>query len=153
MFHRTHGMTNTRVYRVWASIITRCHNPNSDHYKYYGGKGIVVCDRWRYSFKNFLQDMGIPKDGESIDRIYVHGDYSPENCRWATDKQQRRNRTDNRKFYLDGEVLCLVDICAKYNISRGTLSGRLRSGMSLKEAVTKPVRSMKKNKTLPTRPK
>ena len=88
---------NPCEYRTWNLMKRRCFNKNTKEYKNYGGKGVVVCDRWANSFSNFLEDMGKRPDGCSLDRINCSGDYSPENCRWATDRQQQRNRSNNRK--------------------------------------------------------
>lgn len=81
-------------YAVWLSMRSRCFNPKCNRYKYYGGRGIKVCDRWRASFDNFISDMGRRPKGRSIDRIDVNGDYEPSNCRWATQTQQIVNRRD-----------------------------------------------------------
>lgn len=86
----------TSEHRIWRAMLDRCSNPNNNSFKYYGGRGITVCDRWT-DFENFLADMGNrPSRGHSIDRIDVNGNYEPSNCRWATASEQRRNRRDTR---------------------------------------------------------
>jgi hypothetical protein len=90
-----HGLTDTAEFRVWRSMLTRCYNTRSKHYVNYGARGIQVCDSWRWSFVQFLADMGNrPSCDLSIDRINNDGNYEPGNCRWATRIQQRRNRRD-----------------------------------------------------------
>lgn len=87
--HTTGGWSPT--YNTWVSMLQRCTNPRATYYRYYGGRGIAVCDRWR-SFASFLADMGERPAGKSIDRIDTNGDYEPGNCRWATASEQRRNQ-------------------------------------------------------------
>lgn len=79
-------------YRSWAGMKERCYNKENPIYAWYGARGIQVCDRWRYSFANFLEDMGPRPPNTSLDRRYSNGHYEPGNCQWATDQQQSQNR-------------------------------------------------------------
>jgi len=92
--HTAHGgMTTT--YRVWAGMLSRCQNPRDTGYAYYGGRGIRVCDRWQI-FANFLADKGERPEGKTLDRVDGERGYGPDNCRWATYAEQRRNQARNR---------------------------------------------------------
>lgn len=90
-----HGrkQNKSKTYASWMKMVARCSNPNLRIFKYYGGRGIRVCDRW-LSFENFLADMGERPNGMTLDRINVDGNYEPGNCRWATHAQQMHNRRD-----------------------------------------------------------
>ena len=91
--NKTHGDSLTTEFVTWSGIIKRCYNPKQTGYEYYGGRGIKMCDRWRSSYENFLEDMGRKPDPKfSIERVDVEGDYEPENCVWGSPETQARNR-------------------------------------------------------------
>lgn len=126
-------------YAAWASMIQRCTNPNSRAWSRYGGRGIKVCDRWRESFDAFVDDLG-PRPGPyaSIDRIDNEGHYEPDNCRWATEKQQQRNKRDNLRITVGDETLTLVEWSERTGIARTTISNRIYKGWDPAAAVTTP---------------
>ena len=95
----THGMSRTKIYKIWQQMIQRCENPNDKNYKYYGGRGIKVCECW-HSFENFYADVGDPPEGKSLDRWpNNNGNYEPANWRWAT-KIEQANNTKALKLFL-----------------------------------------------------
>lgn len=122
----THGKTGTRVYGIWKHIITRCTNRRAKAFPRYGGKGVKVCSRWR-SFQNFYADMGDPPSRiHSIDRRDNDGDYTPENCRWATPVQQQNNTSRNVKISINGRTQTLAEWCRELRLNYSTVHARLR---------------------------
>jgi len=93
---KRHGMYSTPIYQVWQSMKKRCYNSNCKDYKDYGGRGIIVCDRWLNSFENFYEDMGDkPFPKAQLDREKNNEDYTPDNCRWVTNTVNQQNRRNN----------------------------------------------------------
>lgn len=134
---KKHGMYKTRIYRCWTSIRKRCLSPTCEAYAGYGGRGIKVCPEWE-SFEQFCKDMGDMPPGMSIERIDVNGDYEPGNCKWATMKEQARNRRNGAMVTAFGETLCMGEWCERYSIDWGTLRGRLDRGWDAESALTTP---------------
>lgn len=129
---KTHGATlngkPTRLYKVWDGMKARCYNKNKTYYPIYGGRGIKMCDEWHYSFEAF-RDWALANgydDTLTIDRIDVDGDYCPENCRWATIKEQSNNKRDNHYLTYNGETKTLTQWSEITGFSFSMLSTRAR---------------------------
>lgn len=97
LLNTKHGLSHTPIYRVWSSMISRCHNPNHDAYENYGARGIKVCEEWK-TFEGFFASMGFPPEGLSLDRINNEIGYHPSNCRWATRSEQASNTRKALKY-------------------------------------------------------
>jgi len=123
----THGMSRTKEHRAWNHILGRCNTATDGAYKYYGAKGIKVCARWR-DFENFFADMGYaPAKHFSIERKDVHGDYTPENCIWATASEQANNKRTNILVpRSDGKRQTLAQYARENGISYKLLHKRYR---------------------------
>lgn len=101
----SHGKCHSPEYAAWTNMKTRCYNNNFKDWNYYGGRGIVVCERWKDSFTNFLLDMGNRPSGKySLDRIDSDRDYEPNNCRWADAVTQALNRKKDFKISVDNKL-------------------------------------------------
>lgn len=92
-----HGLTGSSEYNTWRGMKDRCYNPSCTNYKYYGGRGIKICDRWKDNFVAFLRDMGHkPSPRSELDRINNKGDYTPSNCRWSSHRKNMNNTRNNK---------------------------------------------------------
>jgi hypothetical protein len=116
---KTHGMRNSKIYSIWCDMKKRCYNPATQNYKYYGGKGITVCERWM-SFENFLEDMGeLPTQTSSIERLEIEKGYYKENCKWIELNEQAANRSNTICIQRNGISYSLRRIAEKLKIDYG----------------------------------
>ena len=132
-----HDMSRTRLYHIWNSMKQRCSNPNAISYKYYGAKGISVCEEWQ-EFQPFCEwaiSSGYADD-LTIDRIDSCGDYCPTNCRWATNKEQQNNTSYNRLYTYNGETHNIMEWAQIMRISSNMLYKRLLRGWDIEKALT-----------------
>lgn len=135
----SHGMKHTTIYSRWCAMKERCYNPNNKGYKRYGARGITVCDEWRNSFEAFYEwsvSNGY-QDGLTIDRIDNNKGYSPDNCRWATHKQQNRNYSRNHMITYNGKTQCIADWADEVGINRATILYRIKAGKTADELFDK----------------
>ena len=130
----------TRTYRIWTLMRSRCNDKNNKGYRWYGGRGISVCERWN-DYTAFLWDMGPAPDGSSIERIDNDGNYEPSNCCWATPREQARNKSSNAWLTLNGERMIVADWAARTGLVHSTIRRRMLRGWSAEEILTTPGRS------------
>lgn len=135
-----HGLTYSPTWKSWMSMRHRCHvkTSNKKNRARYYDRGILVCERWRYSFSNFLSDMGERPQGKTLDRIDNDGNYEPSNCRWATSSEQARNMAKSRNIELDGVTKNIADWAQIYGIGVSTIRERLKRGWDTRTAITEP---------------
>lgn len=131
-----HGMSNSRVYSVWKSMVQRCHNPNDRSFENYGGRGIQVCEEWRDNFSQFIADMGIRPDGFDLDRIDNDKGYSPENCRWVSRLRNLNNKRTNRFLEFEGRKMTIAQWASVMGMNYRTLNNRINRGWPLERALT-----------------
>ena len=124
-------------YYTWCNMMSRCYNPRNREFRWYGQRGISVCDRWRGDFLAFLEDMGRKPLGRyTIERINNDGNYEPSNCCWATAAEQARNSRRALLISIDGRTQCLKDWCNELRLRYGTVYQRIkRSGWSPERAL------------------
>lgn len=131
-----------RIKKIYDGMIYRCNDENASKFKDYGGRGIKVCDKWVNSFeefKNWSLQNGYAKD-LSIDRIDVNGDYCPENCRWATMKEQANNKRDTVKIEYNGHKYTILEFSNMIGLKRTTVYGRIKMGWSVERIINQPYR-------------
>lgn len=136
----THKMTNTRIYKIWQNMLSRCKNKNIPRYKDYGKRGIKVCDRWQ-KFENFYTDMGECPENLTLDRIDNDKGYFPENCKWSTRAEQVNNARSNIVIEYNNQQLNLSQWARKIGIKYTTLWNRIKkSNWCIEKALTEEIR-------------
>ena len=124
-----HGLSKTRLHRIWHSMYCRCYYPSTNQYKNYGGKGIKVCEEWKHiegfiNFYNWAMNNGYEKN-LTLDRIDNNKNYCPSNCRWITKAEQQFNKTNTRYFEYNGQKKCLAEWAEIFGINKPTLYNRV----------------------------
>ena len=156
--NRTHGEAihgqETAEFRIWIGIVSRTTNPNDPRWKYYGALGVTIDPRWRDSYEVFLGDVGRrPSAKHSIDRYPdLNGNYEPRNVRWATAKEQGRNRRNNRMLTIGDETHCLSEWEELNGLRQRTISKRISQGEPLDSNLLRPssrARAIPSNGALP----
>lgn len=127
--HTTHGQSYSSEYKAWINMIARCYKPTDQSFSKYGGRGITVCERWRDSFDAFFADMGRkPSPGLSIERKDNNGPYSPDNCKWATWREQGNNRRTSRLVTIHGQTKTMTQWSRESGLSHQVIDDRIRRG-------------------------
>lgn len=142
--HKISGKASP-TYSSYMSMKSRCSNPCMPCYPKYGGNGVEICESWKASFVNFLADMGERPAGTTLDRIDNSKGYFPDNCRWATPKQQGNNRTTNKILTIGGKQLTMQQHCDDAGLYKRTFMERLKMGWDLERALFTPVRKQHNN--------
>lgn len=126
------------LYAIWLAMKTRCYNEMHPAYGRYGARGIKLDPAWEFDFETFVKDMGPrPSKHYSIERVDNNGDYTPENCKWGTRREQARNRKNNRLFEWKGKIMNLVEVCEMENVEYvRTYQQVFKSGWTIQKAVT-----------------
>lgn len=135
-----HGLSKTRIHRIWHSMYCRCYYPTTNGYERYGGRGITVCEEWKslqgfINFYKWTKENGY-NDELTLDRIDNDKGYYPENCRWVTPKFQSNHRRNNVFYTYKGETKTSKQWCEIFGISQTTLNDRLKRGWTLEQALT-----------------
>lgn len=141
----THGLSSTPEYGVWCKMKARCEDPAEPSYRYYGARGITVCERWRNDYAAFYTDMGArPTPAHQIDRTDNDGPYSSENCRWRTRTEQANNKRNNTRLVLNGETHTIAEWARLRGLTSTMICLRLyRRGWPVERALTTPANASK----------
>lgn len=147
--NRTHGESKTRLYLLWSEIKRRCYNKNDTSYRWYGAKGIEMCEEWLNDYTKFRDwaystgyDESLPRGKQTIERKDTNGNYCPENCEWKTIQQQQRNKSSNRLYEYNGESHLLPEWAEILNLDYDLLRSRVGDyGWTLEQAITEPMYS------------
>lgn len=135
----THGLSQDPLYDVWRGMMSRCYRPDDTFYHRYGGRGVIVCERWKDVAAFVSDNAAMYKDGLFIDRIDNNGPYSPRNCRWVDAKTQANNKSNNRRIAALGKELTVAEWSRETGLHRRTITSRLDFlGWSADEALTTP---------------
>lgn len=137
-----HGLSKTKIYSIWCGIKDRCYRKKCTDYVNYGGRGITVCDEWKdnfITFYNWAINNGY-KDGLTIERINVNGNYEPSNCIWIENALQSKNKTNSHYLTYNGKTQIIEDWAKEMKLNNGsTIRGRLKLGWTLEESLTIPI--------------
>lgn len=142
-----HGMSKSRLFKIWVKMIERCEKEYSVVYKHYGGRGIAVCDEW-HDFSAFMEwalNNGY-SESLTIDRIDNNKGYSPDNCKWATMTEQANNKRNNVRITVNGETMTINQWARALGINRTAIKSRLKNGVEKSKAITTPFRIHTGNK-------
>lgn len=131
-----HGLSKSRAWSSWQNMKTRCLNPKAERWSHYGGRGIKITPRWLESFDNFVADMGLPKPGQTLDRINMDGNYNKKNCRWANLKTQANNKKSNRFLVFKGKKLTVQQWAERLGVNPDCLYGRLNRGWTIEKTLS-----------------
>jgi hypothetical protein len=146
------GHTSWPEYRVYRQMLDRCYLESAENYVFYGGRGISVCDRWRFGedgkrgFECFIADMGRRPDGLTLDRVGTNGNYEPGNCRWATWEAQRLNMRSNRYLTVGDETKTIGEWAAAAGVSNNVISDRLARGWPVEKAISPTLKHWERGK-------
>lgn len=142
-----HQESKTRLYNIWSSMKQRCYNPKNQGYKWYGARGIKVCDEWMdyLGFRDWALSSGY-SDDLTLDRLDSDKEYCPGNCRWATYAEQENNKRNNKYIEFDGKRLTYSQWARETGLSKEAIRRRMLSGWSAEDCLTTPIWQKPKSK-------